>query len=321
MDSALTARIGPDHARRLAWFEDHSGQVSPFPAPLEDGLLLATKPKGIYKPADLPYALSIRINLDGPYPDGRIDPRPDGSWSFAYHQENRDPADRDRAYTNQGLMRCIEDQIPVGVLRERPAPHGRRSEYDVLGLARPVSWSSGYFFLESLSPPGSQAGDTVSRVLQATAEYEVEQEDARTPVPRDDYDARLRVYRQIVARQGQPGFRQALLQAYAGRCAVTGCEVEAVLEAAHLRPYRGPESNATVNGLLLRADIHTLFDQQLVAFQPGTRDIVVSRLLHGTQYAGLSSHRLAEPSLTAQRPTREILDTVWQEFAEAEAAR
>ena len=50
MDSALIARIGPEHRRQLAWFEEHEGQVSGFPAPLEGGLLLVSKPKGIYKP-------------------------------------------------------------------------------------------------------------------------------------------------------------------------------------------------------------------------------------------------------------------------------
>src|ERR1022692_314143 len=70
MDPALMARISPGHQRRLAWFERHEGEISGIPGPLEDGLLLVSKPKGIYKPADLPYALSIRINLDSSYPDG-----------------------------------------------------------------------------------------------------------------------------------------------------------------------------------------------------------------------------------------------------------
>ena len=50
-----------------AWFEDHQGQVTGIPEPLADDLLLMSKPKGIYKPRDLPYALSIRINLDSAY--------------------------------------------------------------------------------------------------------------------------------------------------------------------------------------------------------------------------------------------------------------
>jgi hypothetical protein len=62
MDSKLTARISPEHQRRLAWFEEHQGEVSGIPGPLADGLLLVSKPKGIYKPGDLPYALSADPN-------------------------------------------------------------------------------------------------------------------------------------------------------------------------------------------------------------------------------------------------------------------
>jgi hypothetical protein len=139
MDSELLTRISPAHHRRLAWFEEHQGEVSGIPGPLADGLLLVSKPKGIYKPGDLPYAISIRINLDSPYADGVPVPTPGGGWLLSYHQEDADPADRDKMFTNRGLMQCIADRVPVGVLRER-APAGRRSRYDVLGLAMPVRW-------------------------------------------------------------------------------------------------------------------------------------------------------------------------------------
>ncbi len=57
MDSELIARISPEHRRRLAWFEEHQGEVSSAPAPLPGDLYLVSARKGIYKPADLPYAL------------------------------------------------------------------------------------------------------------------------------------------------------------------------------------------------------------------------------------------------------------------------
>jgi hypothetical protein len=168
MDSELIARISPEHRRRLAWFEENQGEVSASPGPLRGGLLLVSKPKGIYKPVDLPYALSIKINLDSPYEDGVPMPTPGGGWLLKYHQENDDPAARDTMFTNRGLMRCIADRVPVGVLRER-APAGRRSQYDVLGLAMPVGWSDGFFYFESLNPkaledepPDSDASHTAA---------------------------------------------------------------------------------------------------------------------------------------------------------------
>jgi hypothetical protein len=166
MDSELITRISSEHRRRLAWFEEHQGEVSASPGPLPGGLLLVSKPKRIYKPGDLPYALSIKINLDSPYEDGVPVPTPGGGWLLSYHQENADPAARDTVFTNRGLMRCIADRVPVGVLRER-APAGRRSQYDVLGLAMPVRWEDGRFFFESLNPKAVPVIDPVSDVLEA----------------------------------------------------------------------------------------------------------------------------------------------------------
>ena len=164
--------------------------------------------------------------------------------------------------------------------------------------------------------------DPVNDVLEATARAEVDREEAiGRGVPGDDYDARLRIYRQIVARQGQAGFRAVLLEAYQGRCAITGYDAAVALEGAHLRPYRGPESNTVTNGLLLRADIHTLFDLRLLAADPITRNIVISKLLAGTQYEVLSTCRLVDPAADWQCPDQAALEIIWQSFLEAEDDR
>jgi hypothetical protein len=60
MDSDLLARIGDAHRIRLEWFEQHRGEVTGFPGPLADDLLLSGKAKGIYKPKDLePYSKGL----------------------------------------------------------------------------------------------------------------------------------------------------------------------------------------------------------------------------------------------------------------------
>ncbi len=315
MDSSLAARIDPGHRQRLAWFEDHEGEVWPFPPPLQGELRLAARAKGIYKPAELEHAVSIRINEGSPYADGVPIPTDGGGWLLSYHQEGNDPADRDRQYTNRALMLCIADRVPVGVLREVEAARGR-TQYEVLGLAMPVTWSDGYFFLESVNPPAAATGDIVSDVLEATARAELD--DAETPVPADDYDSRLRTIRQLVARQGQSAFRNGLMAAYRGRCAVTGCDVPAALEAAHLRPYRGPDSNIMANGLLLRADIHNLLDLQLLAFDPSSRQLVLSKQLAGTHYEALSGTALDAPVERSHRPSQDAIERSWQNFVESE---
>jgi len=99
--------------------------------------------------------------------------------------------------------------------------------------------------------------DRESREL-ADAEAREEAAAERTPI--NDEDSRRRVMQSIVRRRGQGRFRSDVLRAYGGRCAVTGCDVEAILEAAHIVPYRNEATNQVANGILMRSDIHTLFD-------------------------------------------------------------
>ena len=81
-------------------------------------------------------------------------------------------------------------------------------------------------------------------------------------------DARDFVMRVIAKRQGQPDFRKQLIRAYDGRCAVTECSVLEVLEAAHIKPFSKSGPNQTANGLLLRSDLHKLFDLGYLSVTP-----------------------------------------------------
>lgn len=81
-------------------------------------------------------------------------------------------------------------------------------------------------------------------------------------------ELRDKAWQQITRRRGQPHFRNMLLHRYGSRCLITGCKVVAVLEAAHIDPYRSDAHNHPGNGLLLRADIHTLFDLDLLGIEP-----------------------------------------------------
>ena len=65
---------------------------------------------------------------------------------------------------------------------------------------------------------------------------------------------------QVRVRQGQTEFRGKLLEAYERRCAVTGTRLEPLLEAAHIIPHAEGTDYRTSYGLLLRADIHSLYD-------------------------------------------------------------
>jgi hypothetical protein len=115
-------------------------------------------------------------------------------------------------------------------------------------------------------------------------------------------DARDRVFAEITRRRGQDLFRRRLVRAYNGKCAITGCAATVALEAAHIVPYRGHETNRVDNGLLLRADIHTLFDLGFIGIDPDTRRILVSSALHKTEYDDLEGRLLAEPRDRRCRP-------------------
>lgn len=88
------------------------------------------------------------------------------------------------------------------------------------------------------------------------------------PYQANNKDEREIALRAIKLRRGQQDFRKKLLERYDKTCVITGCKIIDILEAAHIRPYRGKNDNNPSNGLLLRADIHTLFDLNLVAIEP-----------------------------------------------------
>ena len=78
------AALPQRHRQALEWFIQRAGTVQPWPDPLPDGTLLASHREGIYKPAWGPYALSVRQNIGGPYPDYDPEINPDGTWTYLY---------------------------------------------------------------------------------------------------------------------------------------------------------------------------------------------------------------------------------------------
>jgi predicted restriction endonuclease len=122
-------------------------------------------------------------------------------------------------------------------------------------------------------------------------------------------DARERTDRSIVVRRGQQKFRDVLLEAYERRCAIAGFDAEEALEAAHIRPYKGQEWNHVRNGLLLRSDIHTLFDRHLIAVDTSEMTVLIADSLSSTMYGNLEGRPLRAPEDEEKYgPNREALD-------------
>lgn len=93
---------------------------------------------------------------------------------------------------------------------------------------------------------------------------------------------------------------------------VTGCRVLDVIEAAHIKPYRGIEDHHVQNGLLLRADIHTLFDLNLIGIRPKTLEVAVHQTLAGSTYQSLEGQRLKLSN--GNMPAVAELTKRWEEF-------
>lgn len=124
---------------------------------------------------------------------------------------------------------------------------------------------------------------------------------------------------EVLQRKGQPAFRERLLSAYKSRCAISQCDAVQALEAAHISPYSETQSNVTRNGLLLRADLHTLFDLDLFAIEPSTLSVRLSRKLMCTSYAPLHMTSIAQPEAQDDAPDREALSLRWSRFLLSEA--
>jgi putative restriction endonuclease len=166
--SALTtalSKVEGRHAAALNWFREHAGLTVPWSTmddEAEKGVRLAARAKGIYKPSYTHYALSVRQTIDSSYINKDVIRRSDWSWVFPHHQENPSPAERDHEATNRGLMKCLNDGVPIGVLLQVKSKSG--VEYEVLGLATVSEWTNnGYFILEGFSSEGERgSGNDVS---------------------------------------------------------------------------------------------------------------------------------------------------------------
>ena len=105
------------------------------------------------------------------------------------------------------------------------------------------------------------------------------------------------------------------MKAYSGCCGITGCSVEAVLQAAHIIPYLGAKTDHASNGLLLRVDIHKLFDSHYLSINPDTNKVEISPVLRNTYYGNLAGKPLRMPRSKTDRPNPKALLKHYQKFS------
>ncbi len=124
----------------------------------------------------------------------------------------------------------------------------------------------------------------------------------------------------VAPRLGQGIFRVSVLDAYDRACAVTGEHSLPVLEAAHIKPYSAGGTHDVRNGLLLRSDIHKLFDLGYVTVTPEYRfaisDALNDDFHNGRTYYAEAGRQLQVPHAEELQPDRELLawhaEEVWR---------
>jgi putative restriction endonuclease len=116
----------------------------------------------------------------------------------------------------------------------------------------------------------------------------------------------------VSPRLGQGAFRISVTEQYRRRCAVTGERTLPILDAAHIRPFADGGEHVVTNGLLLRTDIHRLFDLGYVTVSNDGRFEVGHKLRedfeNGRDYYAMHGQAVALPANPRQRPSSEMLE-------------
>lgn len=125
--------------------------------------------------------------------------------------------------------------------------------------------------------------------------------------PRNDRQGKTNI------REGQSEFKGKILRAYNNCCCITSETIPELLEASHIQEYRNRNSNHVQNGLLLRVDLHRLYDNRLILID---RNFVihVSDLVTSQLYREYHGKKITLPNAINDRPSGDALELRRNEF-------
>lgn len=123
------------------------------------------------------------------------------------------------------------------------------------------------------------------------------------------------IYREALTkvRVGQGAFRALVTQAYDKKCAISGEKTLPVLEAAHIQPFSQAGPNSVGNGLLLRSDLHKLFDKHYITIDATDQVVLISPRIkeefqNGKEYYRFDGQPLKVlPKSLADQPVKQYL--------------
>jgi putative restriction endonuclease len=257
--------------------------------------------RGIFKPRQMRYLLSIRTVYPRTgariwYDDQRNVHRQiyegDEAVDYAFMGDDADAAD------NRWLREAMEDRVPFIYF---------------LGVA------PGYY--QAVVPTFVIGWDAMA--LKARVAFGLPGQ-AELTLPQTGPERRYAL-REVKHRLHQASFREAVITAYKGRCALSGLPEPLLLDAAHIVADKDERLGQPVvpNGLPLSKTHHAAFDAHLIGIDPDFRIHVSDRLLRQKDGPTLEAlkrlhlERLHLPTRLQDRPDRDRLATRYESFKAA----
>jgi putative restriction endonuclease len=161
-------------------------------------------------------------------------------------------------------------------------------------------------------PLGSEAGNPTVDLFVRSLAYATETSLGNSSTVRAVDGPVFGEPRLVRPRLGQGGFKTLVREAYEKRCAITGHKIVPTLQAAHIVPVSKSGENRVDNGMLLRSDVHTMFDQGYLGVAPDLTLHVSPRLRsefgNGDEFYARQGHTIAAPREPGDRPKREFLE-------------
>ena len=249
--------------------------------------------KGIWKPNQLQYPISIASDPDGKYPDGFIN-----NSMLHYSYEGTNP----NLWTNRGLREAMRQNIPLIYLQKIS-----KGKYFV---HLPV-------YIIRDEPEKLRFTVAAENVIKFSDELNIIEE------PEVRYLKQEYATREVKQRMYQQTFRELVLDAYRNHCAICSLRHRELLDAAHIIPDAEGGKPLVNNGLSLCKIHHSAFDQNILGINPDfiievRRDVLEEidgpMLKWGIQE--MHGHKIILPYLNAKRPDRDLLDLRYQKFLE-----
>ena len=319
--------VPPEFIPAWGWYQSMEGKRIPrlpmgSSAPEGIPIKLAAQ-RGIHTPGESSisggwrngkkYALTVYTSGKR-YEDADIVYRPDGTWLLDYQMQSTEEGRERQWDQNTPLMNCLGDGVPVGVLVGQPG-----GGYVVFGLAfvERFNRETGMFTLHG---PANRASDVDQRYcampIPELTGIEQQQLEELRKLSFDDTDERVKAFVQQVKRERQAQFSKAVFAAYQDKCAISGTSVHKVLQAAHIDDYRGRRSQIVQNGVLLRADLHLLYDANLLSIRPNDLGIELADVPGMQEYEQVlgENPRLRVPLDEKLWPDEKLLEVHYKRF-------